>query len=334
MYQAQSYYSVILRGAFSVYEMRIMLKIVQRARLLMKRQGRYSDFLNHAYSVDGFNIVFSIPVAELVGGHTHNYECIKAAARHMEKEWQVEYYDKQSRKWYLTSMIYNVQLDERSGVLIFSAADWLVRYICDFRNGGYREYDFETAMSMRSPYAARMYLLTCSQTSPRVFSIDSLKEIMGVKDKYPRPNDFIRRCVEPARAELEKRGANGFTYKVIRQYPDKQRSRPVSLQIVPVKREKKSANLSVQVADLKQQVSPILTQYMSSQLHFTYKEMVSNTKTLTAFCQVPMWQQLFTDIVDRARRKNKGHGYIIAAMKSTVKEKGAATDVDGGKTQS
>lgn len=320
MYQAQSYYSVILKGQFSIYEMRILLNIVRRARLLMKGQGKYSDFLNQAYSVDGFNLVFAIPLSELAGGKSHNYTYIKEAARHMEHDWQIEYYDKQTRKWYLTSMIYNVQLDERSGVLVFSAAEWLVQYICDFRNGGYREYDFELAMSMRSPYAARLYLLTCSQTAPRVYSIDTLKSILGVADKYTRPNDFIRRCIEPARRELEKRNANGFSYEVLRQYAHKPHSTPVSLRFNPVKREKRSANITEQLSVIKEKIPPLLTQYMTRQLQFTYKELANNETALVSFVTMPSWETIFTDIVSRARRKSKGHGYIIAAMKSAFKE--------------
>lgn len=320
MLQAQSYYSVLLSGHFDIYEMRILLKIVQRARLLMKKQGRYSDFMDRAYCVDGYNVVFAVPLSELVGRKSHNYDCIKAAARRMQKEWQVEYYDKQQKKWFLTSVIYNVQLDERNGVLIFSAAQWLVKYICDFRNGGYREYDFETAMSMRSPYSARMYLLTCSQTVARKFSIASLKRIMGVAERYPRDADFIRRCIAPAAKELEERNANGFSFEVIRQYRDKPRSKPVALMITPVKRAARDKNIGDKISIIKESVPEVITQYLVTQWSFSWKEIAANQKTLTEFAKLPNFQALFFSISERARRKYKGHGYIINAMKSTIRE--------------
>lgn len=295
-----------------------MLKIVQRTRVLT--HGRYQDLLQRRLDTDGFNYNYAIPIAELAGGRSHNYKPIKDAARAL-KNWEIEYYDKASRKWYLTSMIDNIILEERAGILRFSCSKWLIDYIVDFRNGGYRSYDFERAMALRNPFAARLYLLTASQTSPRRYALGALKDILGVGGRYARLHDFIRRCVEPARAELEAAGANGFSYEIIRRYKDKPRSEPIGLILTPVKREHGSQNISERIKEAKASMPELLYQYLMQQWKFSAIELANNKDTLASFVSIGGWQEKFVDISDRARRKHKGHGYLIGAMKATISEK-------------
>lgn len=320
MYQAQSYYSVILKGHFNVYEMRILLKIVQRARLATKEKGKYSEYLQRAYSSDGINLNFAIPFQELIGGSTHNYGPIKKAVENLEKNWHVEYWDRENKTWHLTSMINNVSMDYRFGILQFSCAKWLIDYILDFKNGGYRYYDFERAFSMRNPFAARLYLITCSMTTPLTFRIENIKEVLGVKDRYPRFHDFIRRVIEPSMKEIEDKGGNGFRYEIIRKFKDRPRSEPIAIKLIPVKREKKDLNIGQQIGEYKKKVPDIMTLYMSQQLGFSYKELKYNEDTLHAFSLLDNWQAKLYEIVDRCRRKRAGHGYIIGAIKSVIAE--------------
>lgn len=320
MYQAQSYYSTLLRGDFSVYEMRILMKIVQRTRLVTHAKGqKYTDIIKRPFSADGLNLNFSVPVVEIVGKKSHNTAPLKAAIRHISKDWHVEYYDKEKREWHETSVIYNVAIEERTGILRFSCAKWLVDYICDFQLGGYREYDFELAMSLSNPNAARMYLLTCSQNKPIPYSIDFLKKTLGVSGKYSRVSEFIRRVIKPAAEQLEKREMNGFTYKPVHRFKDKPKSEIIGLEIIPVKREKRSVNITKQVEDLNINVPTIITAYLVQSFQFTYIELIRNKATLQAFSVLADWQEKFFNICERTRRYRKNHGYIIQAMKNEIK---------------
>lgn len=313
MKQVQSYNSVVMRGDFSIYEMRILLHIVRRAQPLY--QGRkYADVLKRGVCTDGINMNFALPLADLLGRKSHNYEPLKQAIREMEREWHVEYYDSNKHIWHASTIIYNVSIEERAGMMRFSAPRWLIDYIADFRNGGYRIYDFETAMGLRNINAARLYLLMCSQEQARTIPIDELKKMLGVENKYKQTTDFVRRCIEPAKEELERKKANGFVYSLKRE-GDRPKGKVVAIIFKPIKREQRDRNISTQMEEMKSKVNDALMNYMSYQLHFTFKELNSNAKTLEAFCKIENWQVKFGDIVDRARRKRKNKGYIIAAMK-------------------
>lgn len=319
MQQAQSYYSVLFRGRWSIYEARIVVKIVQRARELMKSQGRYADFVQKAYRLDGVNVVMAFAVKELAGSTTHNYEPIKEAVRNLKK-WQVEYYDKEAKTWHIASMLDNATLNEHEGILTITCAQWLLEFITDFRNGGYRSYCFEKAMSMRNPFSARMYMLTASMTKPITYQIESIRQVLGVEGSHKRLHDFLRRVIDPAMKELEAKKANGFCYEIIRKYKDRPKSEATAIKIIPIKREGKDMAADNRIEDLLASVPSSLAQFLNVSCKFSYREMTSNKETLEAFAKVDGWQNKLVDIVDRARRKGKNHGYIIAAMKGHVKE--------------
>lgn len=302
--------------------MRILLKIVQRARIVTLQKGKYSDFLNRAYSSDGINVNFAFSVEELRGGKTHNYEPLKAALKHMSDEWTVEYYDKEQKTWRYTSIIYNIELDEGNGMVRFTCAKWLLDFILDFRNGGYREYDFDIAMSLRNPFSTRFYLLTCSQTNTQTWRLDNIRRVLGLENKYPRAYDFIRRVVEPSMKELEKKNVNGFKYEYNRQYSFEEKKYIELLKIIPVKRGDEEINISNQITEYNKAVPELVTLYLSQSFGFKWQELKSQQKLLHDFTLLEGWQDKFYDICERTRRKHRNHGYMIQAWKSHLHEKG------------
>lgn len=325
MNQAQSYYSVIMRYRFNIYQMRILLKIVQRARIATRGKGKYSDYLEKAYTADNINYNFVIPYEELTGGKTHNLNPIKEALRDIENNWHVEHWDRKQGMWCYTSLIYNCRIDEHNGIVMFSAAKWLIDYILDFKNGGYREYDFEIAMSLRNPFAARLYMLMCSTTKEMKWKIENIKDFLGLAGKYKRASDFVRRVLEPAKNELDKQNVNSFRYEVSKSYDVKASSYISYVTLYPIKRSALSKNLQEQVDEYKQAIPALLTNYLAQQFQFSWRELKSNQTTLAAFVKLKSWQTILQDIAIRAKRKRAGHGYLIAAMKSEIKAAAADT---------
>lgn len=322
MDQVQSYMSVMLNGKFSVYQMRIFLQIVKRAQSLIRANGgRYSDYIDKAFCMDGFNVNFAVPVQEIVGDRCHNYTPLKEAVLSMESDWIVQHYEWNKRVWRATPVIYNAEIEEQSGILRFTCANWLVQYITDFRKYGYRCYDYEIAMSLRNPNTAKMYLLTCSQDKPLTYPIDTLKKWLGVDEIYKRPADFARRCLEPARKELEKRGVNGFAYEFAHERKGKKTSAIKGVVIKPIKRGKdKPLDAAETRADVETSIDKTLFNYLITNVGFTIKELAHIKSDLIAFTSLPDWQYKITDIITRARQKRKNHGWIIQAIRGEIKK--------------
>lgn len=321
MKQIQSYYSLIARGDFTIYEMRIFLLMAKRVQPLYIGH-KYADFLLRPICTDGVNLNFAVPLSALIGGKSHNYEPLKKAIRHMEKEWHIEFYNTQEKIWSASSVIYNVQIYEREGFMRFSCPKWLIDYIADIRNGGYRIYDFERAMSLRNPNAARWYLITCSLEKTQYYKVSELKQMFGVGDKYKSISDFIRRCIKPAARELENRGFNGFTYESVNSKASKINGIEPMIKISPVKREYKNHEKieNVQI-NVQNQLPEVMVNYFIYELNFSWIELRNNMKTLLKFSQRLGWDNKLYEIVERARRKNKNHGYIIQGIKKEMQIK-------------
>lgn len=319
MKQVQSYMSVMLFGKFSVYQTRIFLKIVQRAQQFFKAEGkRYADFLQQAYSMDGYNVNFAVPVQEIVGEKCHNYQPLKEAIKDMERTWHVEYYDIDKKIWHATPVIFNVTIEEQSGILRFVSANWLIKLIGDFRKFGFRTYDYDVAMSLRNPNTAKLYLLTCSQDKPLTYNLEQMKKWLGVEGTYKRPADFARRCLDPAMKELEQKKVNGFNYEFIHEREGKKTSPIKGIKLIPIKREKKHIDAAQQRADIETSLPPNVVNYLSVNCGFSIKELARIKADLIAFCRLTDWEWKLTDIITRARQKRRNKGWIIRAIQSEV----------------
>ena len=132
----------------------------------------------------------------------HHYEVVLDACERLSKRF-VKIRDEQGERLLMSPFLYNIVLEDGSGILRFSVAHWLVDYILDFTRGVCR-YDLEVALSFRSAFVARLYKLCAGQTRKFAVSIEFLKQFLGVEDKYKQTAMFLRRCIDPAVNEIEK----------------------------------------------------------------------------------------------------------------------------------
>lgn len=317
---AQSRGSALMVCNYNIYQERILLHIAKYVHSVAMKGSNYSEHLQRAYCVDDRNINMSLSVRELIGS-THNYAPLKSAIVQMQREWIVQYYDKISRKWYSGSIISNVELAERTGTLTFTVAKWLVEYIADFRQGGYVAYSFSNAIKIRNAYAARLYLLFCSATHEITYKIEQLRIWLGLKNKVKRNTDFIRRIIEPARAELEKRAFNGFTYRLSRSAECKTRSKD-QITFCPIKREHSS---KLTIAEMRRDVLSInhaVIEILMSRLCMSTREIYNNKDLLCRFSSNVDCISKLTEIINRAFKKDfrDKKRYVIGAIKKALQQ--------------
>lgn len=304
-----------MKGDFSVYEIRIFMKIVEHANHLIQGE-RVSKLIGKAICTDGINCNFSVPLKE-IGGDTHHGDEFKKALHELHNK-DIEFYDTNTHTWHLCSVIDNINIIEGDSTLYFTTPRWLINYILNFINGNFTMYDLQAAMSLPSAYAVRMYWIVCNQSRPLKFSIAILRQMLGVPDnKYNTTKDFVKRCVETPQHMLEERNLNGFNYKMLKGEHGKAYK---YIEIAPVKRQLKSPSQEVAGAALGAWCDPILRQYLTNQCNFTIKELSPHKDLLMKYSHIEKWQEKIVMINERARKGRKGKGYIINAMKSEVNE--------------
>lgn len=307
----QSFIYSITRVRLSLYEQRILLKVVEHAQIRLKGM-LIKDHLERI-SHDFDNVQICVPIRELLDDGNQHYHHVHAAAVSLCSR-TFEFYNSESRTWFATPVIYNVEHRDKSGLLTFYVSRVMFDIILDFTKG-YRQYNLKTALSIPSPYASRLYSLMCGQDQPIRFEITALKDMFGVAEKYDQTADFIKKVIEPSKRILDAQGCTSFTYSRV-----KQGIKVVALLFFPVKREEKTEAQKVAKVSVGWYLSKELRFYLIAKAHFSVRELGAHKELLEEFAKLPDAVASIMAIYDRFIAGNKKKGYIIAAMRSAVAE--------------
>lgn len=309
----QSYYTTIMRGDFTLYEVRIFLKIVELANTLVAG-SKYSELKGKAVSADGINANLSIPCRELLTEGSNAYDRIKAALNRLMSK-KVELKDPKTGEYKAATLLNNIRMSQHDGFVHFVVPTWLLEYIVNFTNGRFSIYDLQHALALPSAYSVRIYWLVASMKNPINFPVDMLKEMLGATQKYPKTKDFIKRCIEPAREDLEEAKLNGFSYEKV--FVGR---KIVYLKFLPIKRQVEKPNQVMAGYPATIFMRPTIRLYLASQANFSINTFNKNKQTMADFCNIPDCEEKIYHIVGRARRKRMGVGYIISAMRDEVEK--------------
>lgn len=305
----QSFILAISKVKLSLYEQRILIKMIEYGQQRLKGLWLRDNLKKLPHEYD--NVKFAVPVKYLLSEGSQHYEQVYEAARSLCSR-RFEFEDDKRKTWHVTSIIYNVTLKKRSGILQFYASRTFFDVLYDFSRG-YCQYDLETVLTLPSPYAVRFYILMNGQSFPLTMTIQNLKEMFGVQDKYSQTADFIKKVIEPSKAALDLAKTNSFTYTRVTHG-----QKVTALTFTPVKRQP----LTEQQLIAKQAVSMLLTEDLKRILiiecGFTIKELGAHKVLLERLAKHEAALDILTAIVERARKGRKQKGYIINAIKSEL----------------
>lgn len=307
----QSFLLSVTRVKLSVYEQRIITRIVEHGQKAL--QGYSRAQLKHISNPFG-NEKISVKIRYILTDGTKDYAKVVTACRALMSR-QFEFYDPDTKTYYMDTIIHNVQHKERSGEVEFMVSRVFFEVMFNF-SLGYKNYDLETALSLPTPFAVRMYVLLNNQDRPITWSVERLKEMFGVSDKYNQTADFIKKVIEPSRKALLSASVNNFTYTRI--YDGQ---KVVKLQFFPVKVDEKARRLFPDMSKEQITQAVAIRMYLHDDVGFTQKETGANKATIDTFAQVPdAITRLYTIAKRSVRKSSNSKGYIISAMKSEVKE--------------
>lgn len=312
----QSYYSVMFRKHLSVYELRIMLRIVKSCQQYFKKSRISFDEMKQGLG-DASKVMynrFACPLAQIMGQSHSGYENVKEAFRRLAKE-QIEFYDTKKRSWYLTQLISDVEINDAKGIVVFTCPGLVMKYFCDLSQGGYVKYDWELAFSMRNVYAARLFMMLSSLNKPLSFSYDKLRELFELGDKYKKISDFERRVLKPASDEIMKKGGKIVRYEVMRAIKDRKSSKVIAIKFYPLQ----SSDSKVKIEDKKGFDEGVIDMFVRV-AEFSWREICGNRKDIEEFSKIENWKIRLVDLCRRAKLRGKNHGWIVQGIRSIIKE--------------
>lgn len=315
----QSYVLTSAKYDFSVYEKRILFRIVEH--LQNELEGKV---LNERCVIQK-NLFedrkFIMPISEFLNGEKDkNYTRVKKALMDLRNK-AFEYEDES--RWEYLGIIEKPLVDKYKTTVEFTVTPKLYECFLNFAKG-YKRYELTTAFQFESVYAMRFYELLAGQTTRLSYTIDALKEMFGLEDKYvDRPANFIARVVEVAKKELDVKSPYSFIYKTNR---DEGLGRKIhTLHLYPVQTD--IAEEQRQLEKVRKKTSPmweldrVLINHLREVYGFTTLDIKHNIDLLkwaNEQFDIPNYlAERKRYIVDRAKSPV---GYIIGSLKNEKKK--------------
>lgn len=196
----QSYIVTTAKYDFSVYEKRILYRIIEKMQFELEGQKLDKTFVPKNLFGD---MIIRIPVKEFLNGeHDKNHSRAKKALADLRNK-TIEIEDEKS--WRLLGIIEKPKVEMYDGVAVFEINKEIYEVLLNFAKG-YRKYELTTAFNFESVYAMRFYELFSGKTTKITYSIEALKKMFGIADKYMgRPASFISKVVKVGKDELDKK---------------------------------------------------------------------------------------------------------------------------------
>lgn len=184
-------------------------------------------------------------------------------------------------------------VEYKEGIIELSFDPKLKPYLLQVK-GNFTKYELKNAMQMKSVYSIRMYELLRQYLTfgKRKFSVEYLREVLHLQDKYKNFNGFKERVLEKAKKDCEEYSDITFTYKLI------YLGRSVSDVVCFIKRKevanKETIALPVAVSDFEQtlldagisqqRLTEITQLHTNDYLQFVWQKTKNqNPKNLAAF---------------------------------------------------
>lgn len=181
---------------------------------------------------------------------------------------------------------------------------------------GYRKYQLATAMSFSSVFSMRIYELISGQKTPLSYKISTLKEMLGIAEKYPRLYDFKKWVLNVAKKELDKVADYGFDF-IIKGTKDP----VITFLPYPIHRGSK-AELNRIKRDLSVSwyLPDEIRQYLQ-QKGFTQKEIKTHLELFREVCcTLPDPLMILAELTAKSREKDNPKGYVINALRGKVED--------------
>lgn len=210
----QSYLVTSAKYDFNVYEKRILYRVVELIQSELKGQPIGEGIAVNSTLFGSKEII--MPVSRFLkdGEEDKNHCRIKKA---FERLSQLQVKEDNEKRWAISQVVTNPKLEYGASVVRFTIDELIIEKLLDFAKG-YNQYELGIAFNFRSQYSMRFYELISRCSRPAItYTIDSIREMFMLENRYNLSTDFFRYVIDPAQKELkESKSPYWFTYDKIK----------------------------------------------------------------------------------------------------------------------
>ncbi len=308
----QSFLITSARYKFSIYEKRILSKIITSLQPMLEGQHLNGKIERSLFG----DIKIEMPLSYLRGDDRGNVKQYKDALRSLSQK-GIEFEDENI--WTYCNLIQSPKIVKRSEFVSFSICSDMVDLFLNFTKG-YSKYILDVSLSLRSTASARMYELISNQPQPLKYGIEKLKELLGA-ETYTLTGNFIQRVLVPAKKELDTTANWSFDFK-----PIKTGRKYTHILLIPINYPEREPQ-EVQKADAIRRThlswfidTDVTLKLMD--LGFSKREIKNNMETIKKFTYkfANSTIEKIVEIWVRGNGKKNQKAYLIGAMKLEVED--------------
>lgn len=340
----ESYIFSTSKRSLNVYSERLLMQIVSIAQAQLAGVN-FKDSLDIGQVSIGElgGITVEIPLKSIMGSEgSKNYvQAKEGIVELMRNPYFVERpkmrmgkpvineYGEQEYEFIGNQILNNCQVNVKPGYAVLKVNEETWRAILDFSKG-FRRYDLEAAMSLKKSSSLRLFRMLSNLDYPVTYTIEQLRAMWGMEDKYPQVANFIRRTIDAAKEELDSVAPWSFEYtKNYALSSEKNQGRVgkkaiTSITFHPIK---KHVNMSTSALMKSVKMSPVdvlgreLYQTLTRAIGFTNAGLTNNLLLFKTAKRAGVSLEEFMDMIKpRALRANNPQGYIIKALEKHLAE--------------
>lgn len=324
----QSYMLTTARYDFSVYEKRILYRLVELAQAELQGKN-FAEWIGMKVETNLFGDKdITMPVrCILANEEDNNYTKAKKAFKAMSNR-TIE--QTKGNVWYLDHMLERVRVNLGTGVAKFRVSPNVWNIVLDFTKG-YRKYELKTTMQFKSVYSMRFYELLSGQNKPLNYSIDEIRKMFSLEKKLKKIDRLESVVFEVAQKELDENSPYSFTWEREEVASRGRNGKKVVGYTFYPKYIQKNKDKELQRKELQAKVGNIagaygmlnkdVSDYLLYNLNMTKDEINANKALfLTAQKELPNLVDELADLKERAAKNGKGKGWIINGLKGKMKE--------------
>ncbi|MFV0212841.1 replication initiation protein [Empedobacter falsenii] len=317
----QSYILTTAKYDYSVYEKRILYRIIEQLQSLIEGKELNKNYSMKEFSYDDMKLFkFTFPFSAFKKSEEDkNHAQIKKALLSLEKK-GFEYED--SETWETINILYLPKVFKNKEYIGFTLREEIIQAFLDFSKG-YKKYELKTAMEFESTFSMRFYELLSNQKTPINYSIDSLKKMFQIENKYKLTADFFRYVIEPAKKELDKCSPYTFHYEKI-----KTGRKITGIRFIPIHQpqfedaEIKKQRLNKQMSN-RWFIPKNIEDYLKYNFDFSDKELKNNLNLFENLYNNLSEEHLLdflTELREPSVYADNRKGFIIGALKKRMEQ--------------
>lgn len=324
---AESFVIATCRNSFGIYAQRTLIRLIEASQSLLEGK-RLGDCIKYQIDTDLFGYRrIRMPISAILAeGDKSNYTEAKTQLKKLVTL-PMEYED--NKEWFVTTLLSKIKFDKVTGDAIIDVTQEVWQAMLNFSKG-WRRFELDKALKLKSTYSIRLYQLLSGQESPISYNLESLKKMLGVEKKYDRPINFINRVIIPAKEELDKVSPYTFDFKpILERKSNKGRAGITGITFFPLYQPKHRDKALAEKEDLHRidskfpgvAVIPLgVENYMVHGLGFTKKGLDNNKETiLQGYQHIDDFETWLRKLATPSRRAKNQQGYILNAIKSELK---------------